>query len=140
MRMTKCRAVPLCAILLLTAAAATVPALAQHDTLQPTRVRISQAVLQAFIVHKVLPEYPEAALKSHVEGAVTVTVFIDAHGDVEKTSDAKGEPLLVPAATEALKQWKFNPYYLNKQPVEVESQVTITFELKGNKGTVRSAI
>ena len=110
---------------------------AQQDTNQPPRVRISEPVLKAFLVHKVIPQYPEEALKRGVEGTVTVEVFIDAQGNVEKTSDADGDPLLVPAVADAVKQWKFKPYYLNRKPIPIESQVTLTFELKGGKGTAR---
>lgn len=116
---------------------ANVAALAQQETGNPLRVRISEGVLRALVVHRVLPEYPADALKRGVDGKVTVKVFIDTQGDVKQTSAVEGDPLLATAATEAVKQWKFKPYYLNRKPVPIESQVTITFELKGNKGTVR---
>jgi len=134
------RLVSLAVMSLVIVLASSTPTTAQKDAAQPIRVRISQPVLKALIVRRVLPEYPEAALKRHLDGAVTITVLIDTHGDVEKTSNAAGDPLLVLAVTDSVKQWKFKPYYLNRKPVPIESQVTITFELKDGKGTVHSAI
>jgi TonB family protein len=113
-------------------------ALSQQDSaLQAARVRVSEAVLQAFIVRKVLPVYPKDALERGVDGVVTISVLIDQHGVVEKTWDADGDPLLATAVADAVKQWQFKPYYLNKQPVQVESQISISFELKENRGIVR---
>jgi TonB family protein len=133
----KSRAVCVAAMTLVIVLATSVPATAQQDTSEPTRVRISEAVLKAFLLHKVLPEYPEDALKRGIEGTVTTDVFIDSEGNVERTANADGNSTLVAAVTDAVKQWKFKPYYLKRKPIPIESQVTLTFELKGGKGTVR---
>jgi len=59
---------------------------------QAARVRISEAVLQAFIVRKVLPVYPKDALERRIDGVVTISVLIDRHGIVEKIWDAMAIP------------------------------------------------
>jgi TonB family protein len=109
----------------------------ENGAQQAPRVRISEAVLQAFIVRKVLPVYPKDALERGIDGVVRINVLIDQRGIVEKTWDADGDPLLATAVADAVKQWQFKPYYLNKQPVEVQSQISISFELNGDKGIVR---
>ena len=109
----------------------------ENGAQQSARVRVSEAVLQAFIVRKVLPVYPKDALERGIDGVVTISVLIDQHGIVEKTWDANGDPLLATAVADAVKQWQFKPYYLNKQPVEVQSRISISFELEGNRGIVR---
>jgi TonB family protein len=133
----KPKALLVCAMFLIVISGTKVLAAPQKDAFQPTRVRVSHAVLQLFIVHKVLPEYPEAALERGIQGVVTISVLVDQNGVVQKAWDANGDPALVPAVSDAVKQWKFKPYYLNKKPVQVEGQVVVTFELNGTKGIVR---
>lgn len=95
----------------------------------PPRVRISEKVSQLFIVTKVNPEYPEEARAKHVEGFVVMRAAISKEGVVESLNVLSGDSLLAPAATTAVKQWKYKPYLLNGQPVAVETQVTVKFEL-----------
>jgi periplasmic protein TonB len=87
-------------------------------------------VSQAFLYRKVPPEYPAEARKQHAEGRVVLKVVISKEGDVTKLIVISGNPVLVPAALDAVKQWKYRPYLLNGQPVEVETQATVRFDLK----------
>jgi len=81
----------------------------ENGVQQSARVRISEAVLQGFIVRKVLPAYPTDALERGVDGVVTISVLIDQHGIVEKTWDADGDSLLTAAVADAVKQWTGGP-------------------------------
>jgi len=96
---------------------------------RPLRVRVSERVSQALLVKKVQPVYPAEAREKHVEGRVVMKAEISEGGDVEELSLVSGDPLLAPVALEAVKQWKYKPYYLSGQPAKVETQVTVSFEL-----------
>jgi protein TonB len=97
---------------------------------KPVRVRISQKVSNSLIVKKVLPVYPQKARKKHVQGNVVMRAEINTNGDVTDLTVISGDPLLAPAALEAVRQWKYRPYLLNNSPVNVETQVTVAFVLK----------
>ena len=101
----------------------------QSTSGQPLRVRISEKVSQSLLITKLPPHYPEDARRARIQGMVVLTAWVDTNGDVEDVTLVSGHPLLAPAALEAVKQWKYKPYLLNGQPVKVETQVTVAFEL-----------
>ena len=96
----------------------------------PQRVRVSSGVAEAFILKKVPPRYPEDAREARVQGVVVLKVNIDKEGNVYKTELISGQPLLAPAAIDAVRHWKYKPYLLNGAAVEVETQVQVNFVLK----------
>jgi len=98
----------------------------------PERVRVSQGVSTGLLVTKVQPHYPEDARVARIQGQVILQALIDKNGDVEKLTLISGHPLLAPAAVEAVKQWKYKPYLLNGQPVKVETQILVNFQLSGH--------
>jgi TonB family protein len=95
----------------------------------PRRVRISSGVAQGLLVTKVPPQYPAEAKEKRIEGVVLMRVNIDHDGNVYKVELISGHPLLAPAAMEAVKQWKYKPFLLRGEPIEVESQVLVSFTL-----------
>jgi len=95
----------------------------------PKRVRISQGVAAALVADKVQPEYPPDAREQHIQGNVLLQVIIGKEGSVENIELISGHPLLAPAAIDAVKQWKYRPYLLNGEPVEVQTQVLVNFTL-----------
>ena len=95
----------------------------------PQRVRVSSGVAQGLLVRKVNPKYPPDALEARLQGVVLLQVNIDKEGIVYKVELISGHPLLVPAATDAVKQWQYKPYLLNGVAVEVETQVQVNFTL-----------
>jgi TonB family protein len=97
----------------------------------PQRVRVSQGVESGLIDKKVPPIYPQQAKDAHIQGVVVLRVIVSKQGDVENIELVSGHPELAPAAIEAVKQWKYKPYLLNQQPVEVETQVQVNFTLVG---------
>jgi protein TonB len=98
----------------------------------PTRVRVSQAVMAAFLIKKVPPEYPEEAHKKRIQGTVVLHGVISNEGDVAEVAVVSGDPMFTQAAIDAVKQWKYKPYRLNGRPVEVETQFQLNFVLSGN--------
>ena len=97
----------------------------------PKRVRVSEGVMRTLLIKKVQPKYPEEARKKHVEGTVVMKTIISRDGDVQELTVVSGDPLLVPAALEAAKQWKYKPYLLNGEPVEIATQIMMIFHLMG---------
>ena len=99
---------------------------------RPTRVRVSQGVVQGMVVSKTQPIYPPDAKAARVQGSVVIAVIIGRDGNVQSERMVSGDPLLAPAAMDAVKQWKYRPYVMNRTPVEVETQVTVNFTLSGH--------
>jgi uncharacterized protein (TIGR03435 family) len=88
---------------------------------------VSEEAMNQLIVKKVPPVYPEPALQAHIEGAVVLNATIGKQGDVENLQVVSGHPQLVPAAIEAVKQWKYQPYLWQGEPIEVTTQLHISF-------------
>ncbi len=97
----------------------------------PQRVRVSQGVSQGLLVRKVNPVYPPLARQARIQGTVVLEAQISKTGDIQNLRLISGHPMLAPAAIEAVKQWKYKPYLLNGEPVEVDTQVQVNFTLSG---------
>jgi periplasmic protein TonB len=97
----------------------------------PQRVRVSQGVTQGLLIRKVAPNYPPLARQARIQGTVLLQAQISKTGDIQNLQLISGHPMLAPAAIEAVKQWKYRPYILNGEPVEVDTQVTVNFTLGG---------
>ena len=97
----------------------------------PARVRISQRAAEALLVDKIVPRYPDDAKMGRIQGAVVLRVIIGRDGKVKSVDVISGHPLLVPDTVAAVKGWRYRPYQINGQPVEVETQVTVSFTLTG---------
>ena len=78
---------------------------------------------------KVQPIYPKNALFMRVEGSVELMATISKTGDISRVKVISGDAQLTRAASDAVKQWKYKPYLLNGEPVEIQTQVTINFKL-----------
>src|ERR1700752_1829059 len=97
----------------------------------PQRVRVSQGVTQGLLIRKIQPAYPPLARQARIQGSVLLQAEISKDGTIENLRLISGHPMLAPAAIEAVKQWKYRPYILNGEPVEVETQITVNFTLSG---------
>ena len=95
----------------------------------PQRVRISQGVTRGLLIHRVEPTYPKLAKTARVQGDVILKAVINQNGEIQDLQLVSGHPMLVPDAIAAVKQWRYKPYLLNGQPVEVETTITVTFTL-----------
>jgi protein TonB len=92
-------------------------------------MNISQGVSQGLLIKKVQPQYPATAIQLHVEGPVQVLATISRSGNISAVKVISGDALLTRAATDAVKQWKYKPYLLNGEPVEIQTQITLNFKL-----------
>jgi len=95
----------------------------------PQRIRISQGVTKGLLIHRVEPTYPTLAKSARVQGEVILSAVIDGNGEIQNLTLVSGHPMLVPSAIAAVRQWRYKPYLLNGQPVEVETQITVIFSL-----------
>jgi len=98
----------------------------------PTRIRVSSGVTQGLLVRRVEPQYPQMAKIARVQGAVVLAAVIGKDGAIQNLHVVStASPLLNGAAMEAVKQWKYKPYILNGEPVEVDTNITVNFTLSG---------
>jgi protein TonB len=94
------------------------------------RVRISAGVTNGRLIYRVEPTYPPVAQEAHIQGAVVLAALIDRGGNVQSLQLVSGHPLLVRAAIDAVKQWRYQPLLVNGQPIEVETTVTVNFHVR----------
>jgi periplasmic protein TonB len=92
-------------------------------------VRISGGVMAGMLVSKVDPVYPEAARSAGVQGFVVLSARIGKDGHVVSLSAVSGPPALQASAIDAVKQWVYRPFLLNGDPVEVDTTITVNFNL-----------
>jgi len=97
----------------------------------PTRVRVSQGVTEGMVLRRVQPNYPPLARQARIQGDVVLQAEISKDGAIENLRVISGHPMLAPAAIDAVKQWRYKPYFLNGEPVAVETQITVKFSLSG---------
>jgi periplasmic protein TonB len=95
------------------------------------RVRVSQGVSRGLLLDRVEPTYPPVARAAHIQGVVVLAAIIGKDGNIQNLQVVSGHPLLAPAAIEAVKQWRYKPFLLNGQPLEVETTVNVVFQLRG---------
>lgn len=95
----------------------------------PKCVRVSQAFMGNRLLRRVEPAYPPESQVEHIAGVAVVRVVIDKSGGVLQAEYVSGPAVLAPAVIEAVRQWKYQPYLLNGEAVEVESKVEISFTL-----------
>ena len=95
----------------------------------PQRIRVSAGVTKGMCIHREEPVYPVLAKSARVQGQVVMTAIIDTKGQIQDLQLVSGHPMLVPAAIAAVTKWRYRPYLLNGQPVEVETTITVIFTL-----------
>jgi len=93
------------------------------------RIRISQGVTEGRLIQKIEPLYPTLARAARIQGQVVLAAIISKSGEIQNLVLVSGHPLLVPAALDAVKRWRYRPYLLNGEPVEIETTITVNFEL-----------
>jgi protein TonB len=95
----------------------------------PSRLVVSPGVSQGFLVHQVQPVYPAIARAARMQGTVVLVAVINREGTIQGLHAVSGPPMLVNAAMDAVRQWRYRPYMLGTQPVEVETQISVIFTL-----------
>lgn len=86
-------------------------------------------VTQGKLVHRVNPGYPPAARQARIQGTVVLCATIGKDGTLRNLRAASGPEALIPSAMEAVAQWRYKPYRLNKEPVDVDSEIHVGFSL-----------
>ncbi|HEX3105529.1 MAG TPA: TonB family protein [Terriglobales bacterium] len=95
----------------------------------PGALQVSEGVTQGLLIKKIAPSYPATALKLRKQGAVGLLATVSKTGTITKIKVLSGDSLLTQAAVDAVRQWKYRPFLLNAEPVEIETQITINFKL-----------
>ena len=90
---------------------------------------VSSFVVEGLLINKTIPVYPFIARASRTEGTVVLAAIISKGGTIENLRVVSGSPMLQEAALDAVKTWRYRPYLLNGEPVEVETTVTVIFRL-----------
>jgi len=95
----------------------------------PKTIKISQGVSQGLIIKRVQPEYPAMAREMRLQGTVQLDATIGKDGSVQRLKQLSGDQTLGAAALTAVRQWKYKPYILDGEPVEVQTEITVNFKL-----------
>jgi protein TonB len=90
-------------------------------------VRVSSSVVAGMLLRKTLPVYPPIAVAARVEGVVVLQATISKAGTIENLRVISGPAMLQQAALDAVREWRYRPYLLNGEPVEVETTVNVIF-------------
>jgi protein TonB len=97
----------------------------------PQRIRVSSGVTEGMRTHEVKPLYPPLAKQARVQGTVVLSAIISKEGNIEQLKVMSGHPMLIQNALDAVRQWKYKPYVLNGEPVEVDTTISVVFTLGG---------
>ena len=93
------------------------------------RLRLAADVAEGQLLSKVEPDYPQMAKIAHIEGDVVLLAYIGKTGVVENLRAVSGHPILIQSAMDAVRQWKYKPYLVNGEPVEVQTTVTVKYRV-----------
>lgn len=112
----------------------------QAQSTRPRMIRVQAQILSSLIEQKSLPSYPAEALKAGSQGDVIFKVDVDESGKVIFAAPVVGDPILVAASVEALRNFRFRPYLLAGSPVRVESQIGFHFSLEHHGTDTKSRV
>jgi len=99
------------------------------ESAKPKLLHVSPEVAASRLIHRVDPQYPTVAREPRVQGVVALQAWIGTDGYVGKLKLMSGDSRLAEAAIEAVKQWQYQPYYVDGRAVDVETEITINFTL-----------
>jgi periplasmic protein TonB len=92
-------------------------------------VKLSTGVTEGLLIQRITPPYPPLAVIAHQEGDVVMQAIIGRDGTIQNLHVVSGPPMLVPAAMDAVRRWRYRPYLLSGEPVEVDTQIRVHFSL-----------
>ena len=92
-------------------------------------VPVGGRVKQPLLLREVKPAYPALAIAARIQGMVKIAAIISRDGTVRDARVVSGHPLLIAAALDAVRQWRYRPTILNDQPVEVALALEVNFTL-----------
>ena len=93
-------------------------------------LKLSEPVVQAQLISRIEPRYPPLAVQIRLEGTVILHAIISRDGTITSLVVVSGHPLLVGAALDAVKQWRYRPTLLDGEPVEVDTTISVVFQLQ----------
>jgi TonB family protein len=100
-----------------------------NSAVESSRPRISPEIAEEYVTTRVEPQYPPKARVQHIEGPVVLDVSVGKDGAVQKLTAISGSPVLVPAALDAVRQWRFQPFFYEGQPQGFVTRITVDFRL-----------
>ena len=100
-----------------------------HAEPQQRMLRLSRPIVDAKAVYQPKPVYPQLAITSHIQGTVELQAIIGKDGRIQDLKVLSGHPILVRAALEAVKTWRYQPTLLNDEPVDVLTEIDVNFKL-----------
>jgi protein TonB len=103
------------------------PAVVREEPKGP--IVISKGVAEGMVLQRIIPRYPPIAQASHTQGTIVLQAVISKNGTIENLRVVSGSPMLQQAALDAVAQWRYRPYLLNGQPVDVETTINVVFNL-----------
>jgi protein TonB len=86
--------------------------------------------MEGLLTHKIEPIYPESARLANIQGVVVLDAVIGSDGTVVDVRPVSGPDELTPAAVDAVKWWRFQPYVVDGQPMQVRTRLAVDF--RGN--------
>ena len=95
----------------------------------PQKIRVASGFAEGNLIHDVQPSYPPRARLAHIQGMVVLQAVIGKDGTIQNLQVVSGPPMLAQAALEAVKQWRYKPYYLNGEPVDVDTTINVNFTI-----------
>ena len=98
----------------------------------PTRTLPVSHWAEGNLIYRVQPNYPPLARQARIQGTVELRAIISRMGTIENLTVLSGHAMLAPSAVEAVRHWRYRPYLLNGEPIEVETEITLNFILGGN--------
>ncbi|HEY2016043.1 MAG TPA: energy transducer TonB, partial [Bryobacteraceae bacterium] len=93
------------------------------------RIRVGGEIQQRMLISQTAPVYPPLAKQARIQGTVLLSIVVGKDGSVNQVTVMQGHPLLVPAALEAVRQWRYQTTLLNGDPVEVATMAEVSFAL-----------
>jgi TonB family protein len=97
------------------------------------RALVSESAMKNLLIHRIQPEYPELASSHLIEGAVVLHAIIAKDGTIKDLKAVSGREMLVRAAIGAVQQWRYKPFILRGEPLEVETKIVVNFQLRGRQ-------
>ena len=102
----------------------------QPEPAHPQMVRVSSGVMLGRVEHKTMPVYPDEAMSKGIQGDVIFKIEVDETGKITSSVLVEGDPLLIAASKDALRNFRFRPYMLNGTPTKVQSQLGFHFAVE----------
>lgn len=107
-----------------------VPPQQQVETQKRPQIVHQTTIDPAMLIRRVEPVYPPLAKQIHKEGRVELRAIIGTDGTIQSLQVVSGDPLFLISAREAVEQWRYKPTYLNGQPVEIDTFITVVYTMQ----------